>query len=326
MAKDVLSHEEIEALVAAAKEGRLPEDSAEKRPKRSRRVRDVDFRRPTKFTQEQQRRLERGHDTFARRATTKLSAELRAEVEIELLDHKQLTWSAALAEVPAGSLLGVVSLEPQGTRVLLTAELEFIMRALELLLGGSGESKVSQRDLTEIESALSARIFEMLVEPLSLAWQEMTDLHLVLVGVETLTPNVQLAPLSDASLSYTFEARVGQSSSTLSLVIPHRSVQSAIAKFGAHAFDEQRPDDRGASAEAMKHALEDVEVEVRAEAGSVALTLAELVALEPGAVVPLARGSHPRLLLGDRPLHRVRPGRSGTVRAIQIVDALEEDR
>ena len=324
MSNDLLSHEEIESLVAAAKDGRLPGEPSERRPKRGRRVRDIDFRRPTKFTQDQQRRLERGHDAFARRATTKLSAELRTQIEIEQLDGKQLTWSAALAEVPAGSLLATVNVEPHGTRILLTAELEFVMRAAELLLGGSGETKVPQRELTEIEVALSSRIFEMLIEPLSLAWQEFADLRLTLVGIETQAANVQLAPLSEASLAFTFETRVAHSSSTLSLVFPHRSIQGAIAKIGGHAFDEQRAEDSGTSLEAMTHALQDVEVEVRAEAGTVELSLADLVSLEPGAIVPLARGSQPRLLLGDRPLHRVRPGRSGSARAVQIVDALEE--
>ena len=51
----VLSEDAIAALVDAARDGRLPEEKPA--PQRRRRMRAVDFTRPTKFTSEQERRL-----------------------------------------------------------------------------------------------------------------------------------------------------------------------------------------------------------------------------------------------------------------------------
>jgi flagellar motor switch protein FliM len=51
----VLSADAIAALVDAAREGRLPEEAPT--PQRRRRMRAVDFTRPTKFTSDQERRL-----------------------------------------------------------------------------------------------------------------------------------------------------------------------------------------------------------------------------------------------------------------------------
>jgi flagellar motor switch protein FliM len=73
----------IAALVDAAREGRLPEEKPA--PQRRRRMRAVDFTRPTKFTAEQERRLRRTLEAFCRTASTRLSAELRVPLELELL-------------------------------------------------------------------------------------------------------------------------------------------------------------------------------------------------------------------------------------------------
>jgi flagellar motor switch protein FliM len=59
-----LSTDAIAALVEAAREGRLPEEASA--PQRRRRMRAVDFTRPTKFTADQERRLKRSLEAFCR--------------------------------------------------------------------------------------------------------------------------------------------------------------------------------------------------------------------------------------------------------------------
>src|SRR4051794_34104399 len=105
MSGPVLSNDAITALVDAAKEGRLPEPP---RPTgRKRHMRPVDFSRPTKFTADQERRLKRAMEAFCRTAATRLSAELRVPLELELLNTTQLTWGNAHAQVPDGSTAAV---------------------------------------------------------------------------------------------------------------------------------------------------------------------------------------------------------------------------
>src|SRR5262245_21686228 len=108
MSGDVLNNEQIEALVEAAKQGQAPERTEPARARRAKRVRDIDFSRPSKFGQDQQRRLERAHEAFCRSASQHLSAELLTEIEMEVLSVDQLTWSTAVAQVPQPSLSAIV--------------------------------------------------------------------------------------------------------------------------------------------------------------------------------------------------------------------------
>ena len=88
-ASHVLSPDAIAALVDAARDGRLPEEPPP--PRRRRRMRAVDFTLPTKFNSEQERRIKRGLEAFCRTASTRLSAELRVPLELEVITSMQLT-------------------------------------------------------------------------------------------------------------------------------------------------------------------------------------------------------------------------------------------
>src|ERR1700759_288719 len=133
-----MSEAEIAALVDAAREGKLPDEK--QNPQRRRRMRAVDFTRPTKFTSEQERRLGRTLEAFCRTASTRLSAELRVPFELEMLPSTQLTWANAHSQVPPSSTSAIFVVEPIGTRMLLAAESTLLLGAIELLLGGSLES------------------------------------------------------------------------------------------------------------------------------------------------------------------------------------------
>src|SRR3954468_2409387 len=110
MSGQVLTADAIAALVDAAREGRLPEEAPT--PQRRRRMRTVDFTRPSKFTPEQERRLRRGLEAFCRTASTRLSSELRAPLELEVLAGAQLTWANAHGQLPDSSIAAVVDIRP----------------------------------------------------------------------------------------------------------------------------------------------------------------------------------------------------------------------
>ncbi len=111
---DLMNPDQIAALFEAAKQGNVPDTPASAR--RVHRLRTVDFSRPTKFTTDHQRRITRAIDTFNATAATRLSAELRSQIELETINTSQLTWNAAQAQLPAGSLAIRLEVQPIGTK------------------------------------------------------------------------------------------------------------------------------------------------------------------------------------------------------------------
>ena len=139
-------------------------------------MRTVDFTRPTKFTAEQERRIKRALDTFCRTASTRLSAELRMPLELEVINVSQLTWANAHAQVPPRSVSCLVEVPDVGTRMLLSAEMNLVLSAIELLLGGAGRPTVPrERRLTDIDWALARHFLDRLLAQLSIVWSDLTE-------------------------------------------------------------------------------------------------------------------------------------------------------
>ena len=320
---DVLSNDQIAALVEAAKAGETGGSETPAPKRRARRVRDIDFSRPSKFAQDQQRRLERAHESFCRTAGQRLSTELLTPIELEVLGLDQLTWSTAIGQIPQPSICATIECRPLGTHVLMTAELALMLRLAERLMGGTSATLVKPRELTEIEVALVRRVFDTLLEQLSVTWAELAGLTTHLLSVESQIANVNLAPPSEPTLMLTIEAKIDGSSSTMSLVLPHRAVEPALEHLSGSQFGEVEVDPTAQAA--VRNGVAAVDVELRAEVASRHMPVDEMLALKPGDVlrfrVPAANGV--TLCAGHVPAHRAQPGRNGNWRAVQVTGRAE---
>ena len=92
------------------------------------RVREIDFRRPSKFPRELVRYLERAHETFCRSASSRLSAELRTGLELAMAHSEQLPYGTAMAELPDEACIAVLDMQPIDTQVALLFEIPLALR------------------------------------------------------------------------------------------------------------------------------------------------------------------------------------------------------
>jgi flagellar motor switch protein FliM len=317
---ELLTNDQVAALVEAAQQGELPDDQAggSTALRRNRRLRSVDFARPTKFTSEHERRIVRALDAFCTTAATRLSAELRVPLELEVIDTTQLPWSSAQSALPQDSVGAVLGVAPVGTRMLLTAELPLVLLTIEHLLGGAPERPPKARKLSEIDWALTRRLFDMLTHHLSLVWQDLAGLTLDARDVDTHMEGLQVTAVSDPTLTLTFEARIDRHSSTLALLVPWSAIDAVGDELAGREARSEAADPR--IAEAVRRAVAGAEVVLRAEVAHVDMAIDEVLALEPGDLVRLGAPAEAGvgIYAEDVPIHRAQPGRSGTRRAVQV--------
>jgi flagellar motor switch protein FliM len=314
----VLSSDAIAALVDAAREGRLPDEAAA--PQRRRRMRAVDFTRPTKFTSDQERRLKRGLEAFCRTASTRLSAELRVPLELEVINVSQLTWANAHSQVPSGSIMAIAEAHPIGTRMMLSAESSLVLGAIELLLGGTELSEVRERRLTDIDWALARHFFDRMLAQLSVIWTDLAELELAVAQLETHLETAQMVPVSEPTLALTIEARLDGVSSTLALLLPWRAIAPVADRFAAR--DDHSATRGAGEVETVRRAVGRVDMSLRAEVAAIELPIEQVLALQPGDVLSLGAPAEAGVtLFADKvPVHRAKPGRSGSRRAVQVTE------
>jgi flagellar motor switch protein FliM len=316
MSGQVLSPDAIAALVDAARDGRLPEEAPT--PQRRRRMRAVDFTRPTKFTADQERRLRRTLEAFCRTASTRISAELRVPLELELLTSTQLTWANAHTQVPSNSLAAIFEAQPIDTRMLLVAESSLVLGAIELLLGGSVNGGLKDRRLTDIDLALGKHFFERLLAQLTMIWTDVAGLQLKLDSVDTHMETAQMVSVSEPTLSLMMEARLQGTSATLALLIPWSAIAPVADNFAAR--EETKGSQNDADRSSVRRAVGNVEMTLRAEVASVDMPIEAVLGLREGDLLRLnAPASGGVTLFADKvPVKLGKPGRSGSRRAVQV--------
>ena len=312
-----LTPEQIAALVEAAKDGGLQDEAPAATQRRAPRLRTIDFTRPTKFTADQERRLEprRSRASAApRRPVCRPSCASPIELEVIDLDAAHVVDRAVAAADELG--LRRASTSTRSTpQMLLSAELPFVLCALERAARRPRpRTRPRTARLTEIDWALARRLFGSMVEQLSIIWSDVAEVDLALGVLEGTTENA-----ADRAVQRADAVADGRGAHRADLARRCRCSSPSPRSRPVSAAFSQRDgagpvNDDGASGEAVDAALRGVEITVRAEVSDRNMTVAEVLALQPGDVLRLdGPASHGVTLFADQvPVHRARPGRNGT--------------
>lgn len=299
--------------------------------RRVRRVRTVDFSQPNKFTAELRRRILRLLGPFCEALAIRLSTELRTPVELAVADSSQLTWSAAKAQLPASTIAAALAVQPDGRpdgaqEMLLSIEPPVVLRALECLLGGSASQAPADRRLSEVDWALTRRLLEALVAQLAPAWHDLGGLRVTLGEIDLEGDAGVLSPLGEPTFAVSLECRIDGLPARMSLLIPWSTIGPVAEDIvGAGPAPEEADPQEG---RAVQRGLAGAEVKLRAEVGSARMPVAQMLALQPGALLALQERAEDgvQLYAEGVPLGRARPGLRGAHRAIKLTAPLEPGR
>ena len=288
-------------------------------PTRHPRVREIDFRRPSKFNREQVRRIEVAHENFCQSASSRMSAELRTEFQLGVLNTDQLPYGVVMAEeVPRHALVNLLRVDPLDTEIALIMDLPFALALVARLLGGSGGPSGQPTSLTDVELTVAHRAVTSVIDALSSTWHDLADVTLRLDGHAISPMSVQIVSPSEPTLLLNLSVTIDGLMSIMTLVIPHTSVEKIMPKFEQGHFGAAQIDDE--SAQDMQYAVGAVDLRLRAEVGAVNLPLSQVLGLQAGDVIRLHRPASKGVVLyaGDVPAHVGDPGKNGNWRAIQV--------
>jgi flagellar motor switch protein FliM len=246
-------------------------------------------------------------------------------LELEVINSTQLTWANAHSQVVSNSITALIDAQPIGTRLMLACEQGLVLGAIELLLGGEAMGEVRERKLTDIDFALARHFCDRLCAQLSVIWTDMAELELGVIQLETHLETAQMIPVSEPTLTFTIEARLNGVSTTVALLLPWSAIAPVADRFGAR---DDAPDRGAEEIDRVRRAVGSVDMTVRAEVASIELPIEHVLALQPGDVLSLGAPADGGVtLFADKvPVHRAKPGRSGSRRAVQIVDRVRRPR
>lgn len=324
---DVLSQNEIDALLSALSSGEIePEQVAEEEEKQK--VKAYDFRSPQKFSKEHIRTLELVHDNFARVVSNYLTAQLRKNVKMRIETVEQVTYDEFIHSIQNPTMMTVFKLPPLSGTILFECNPQFSFAIIDMLLGGSGDRVKVNKEFTDIDKNIMLNMTTGMISNLKLAWEDILKVKPEIEALETNPAvNQTLAPNEPVAL-ITFSVEIGKLATFINMCIPYLSIEKILDKLVVQYWFNSDDDGRDEEVEAkLRREVEKVDVDVEVELGEATLTINDFLKLGNGDVIRLDdKSSSPiTVYVEGESCFYGKPGTIGKNKGVSILDIIDKD-
>jgi flagellar motor switch protein FliM len=324
---DVLSQNEIDALLAALYAGELTPDEVPKDEDKQK-VKPYDFRSPQKFSKDHMRTLELIHDNYARIISNYLTAQVRNNVKVKIESVQQITYEEFIHSVPNPTILTIFRMPPLSGSVLFETNPQFVFEIIDVLLGGKGAGKYKLREFTDIDKNIIKVVNSGLISNLRLAWEDVLEINPEIEGLETNPAlNQTLAPNEPVAL-VTFSVEMGKSNTFINICIPYLSIEKVLEKLVVqYWFQENDEETLQESREKLRQRLNIVDMNLATVLGTANITVDDFLKLNIGDVITLdEKTSSPvKLMVENEPYYYGKPGTIGKNMGVEILDIIDKD-
>ena len=313
-AEDEESPAGVEELPGVQAEGRAHDEAPQL----------YDFRRPCRVSRDQLRLLHGLHETFALAFSGVLGGYVRSLAEVQVVSLEQLSYAEWIHVLPKSTCLFPFSLEPLEGTAVAHIDNELVLGVVDRLLGGGGTESKVQRDPTQLETSLVARMIDDALRVLADAWAEISRFTPKRKGFEKWPNMLRLLSETEIVLLATARIKLNGASGRMSFCYPLTTIEPVIAKL-ASAFAQGILRPKGASEGRpwILEGLREGRVPLAVHLGRGAMTIGEFVRLKPGDVIVLDRRVDDPLavLVGGKTKLCARPGLLGKRLAVQVCRA-----
>ncbi len=325
---DILSQEEIDALLEVVDEEEATDDIATEKAIDHRQVVLYDFKRPNRVSKEQLRAVKGIHDKMARNLSSQISAIMRSIVEIQLHSVDQMTYGEFLMSLPSPTSFNVFSMKPLDGSGVIEINPSIAFPMIDRLLGGKGDSFDTSRELTDIELNLLDAILRIITQKLKSAWEPITDMYPNIETKESSPNVVQIVSQNEIVIMVVMELIVGNSSGMINICYPVIYLESILPKLANRDIMLGSSNTKKSRNKELNVLIKRADINVEAILGRTALSVKELLDLKKDDIIRLDRGADDTAILsvdkkdmfiGDIGIHRFR-------KSIKISNFIKSDK
>ena len=292
---DILSQDEVDALLSAVSSGELPEVEEPQEtssPSRQKQMTLYDFKRPEMISKDQVRTLQMVHENFARYLSNLMSAYLRTVVEIDLIAVDQLTYGEFIMSLPNPTNMTIIDMSPLEGKGIFEINPVLVFSIVDRLLGGQGTPPQEIRLFTDIEQKIIGSVVDKALEGLTEAWEHVAHVDFTRVDTEMNPQFCQILAANETVAAMTLEVAIADTSGIISICIPYISLEPLIDKLSAqHLIGVTPKKVSGEKRERLERNISMAPVNVSFDIGTTELTIKEITDLQVGDVVVLDRSA-----------------------------------
>jgi flagellar motor switch protein FliM len=282
-------------------------------------LRSHNFRHSGFLAASELRRIRQRQDQFARSLAARLAIFLRLEISLQLAKIHIEPYQKFIDSLTNPSYITLFRSDPLKGAALLVIPPRLALTLVDRLLGGPGQMPADNRDLTDIEVALSDQVAMLILSEWCNHWPEMRDLHATILGHENNSKFLQTSPPDTAMMVLTVSATISEQTETFQIVFPHATLEPLLHLLNPELAGSETPAPKPVKPR-WNAGFDEVQVALSAEWQGLKMSAGDVTRLKPGDVLGLdpACAAQVTVRFGNIPKFLGRPGTSDARWAVQL--------
>ena len=322
MSNQILTQEEIDALLSAMERGDVDLDQGAKKD-----VQTAPYNLTSQniMLRDQFSALEEVYDKFARMLRDTLSSTLQRSMAVDFVSAEMIKYQEFITAFSSPTSFNVISMQPLIGNALLCIEPNLVYSLIDCMFGGDGKPTTQIREFTQIEQRMTKKFALDILSAFAQSWATVYPIEIVLKKTETKPAFVQLVPPNDVMLIVVFTITGQEFSGNFHLAIPYLMLEPIKEKLSPKYLREK--DMEHTWGPQLKELLKDTHVTIIAELGRTQQTVRELINLQVEDVIHLKAGPEDQISISvdQVPKYRGYPGVIKGNRAVEIVKLINSN-
>ncbi|MFL6605963.1 MAG: flagellar motor switch protein FliM [Steroidobacteraceae bacterium] len=317
----ILDQDEIDALIHGVDTGSVniaPEPGPGE-------VRNYDFNNQMRIVRGRMPTLEMINERFARIFRVSLYNLLRrtAEISVQAIQVKKFSEYVHTLHVPTS--LNLVKMNPLRGTALVVLEPKLVFATVDNFFGGTGRhAKIEGREFTATEQRIIHMVLRNVFSDLHEAWSHVAPIELEFVQAEINPHFANIVSPSEIVVVTSFHIEVDGGGGNLHVTMPYSMIEPLREILDAGvASDRVEKDERWMVC--LREEIEDAEVQLTTRLGHCNISLATLLNLKPGDIVPCDFQGKVTVLAEDVPVFRGSFGLSHGLQAVKVEERVRRN-
>lgn len=292
MTDQILSQEEIDALLSAMDRGEV---NLEQEVKKEKVVEPYNLTSQNTMLRNQFFALEEVNDRYATLMDHALTTTLQRQIEVEFISTEMVKYGEFISAFSSPTSLNIFTMEPLIGSALMAIEAKLVFSLIDCMLGGDGKPFDKVREFTLIEQRMIRKIAGEMLQKFEEAWQRVHPIKITLRKSETKPEFVHLVNPNDLMIIVVFGIKGAEFAGNIHFCISYLMLEPIKDKLSStyrsgkdteHTWQQQ-----------LQALLHETPVNLTAELGKTRQTVRDLIHLQVEDVIYLNTGPNDPVLL-----------------------------
>ncbi len=323
MVTDLLSQDEIDALLHGVDDGDIDVDDSESTPGEAV---PYDFTSQDRIVRGRMPTLEMINERFARHMRISLFNLMRRSADISINGIQMIKFGEYVHSLFVPTSLNMVRIRPLRGTALFTLEAKLVFILVDNFFGGDGRfhAKIEGREFTPTERRIIQILLEQSFIDLKEAWSPVMKVDFEYMDSEVNPALATIVSPSEVVVVCSFHIELDGGGGNFHVTMPYSMIEPIREKLDA-GVQSDRDDVDSRWSQALKEEVMSAEVELKSTLLETELTLRDVMKFKAGDIIPVDLPEKVVVDVGGLPSFRAKYGQSRDRVALQITEEISRD-